>query len=641
MIINLVEWAPASGWGSVVLSTAVVPESSVAYGVAGLAENDNIVYQKTATKSGGGSAAVIIDDEGTPIVEGEPGDYTFDFALIHESTGLRYNADTFTVTIADTVAPAITLLGTPSVTVAHGDTYIDSGAIAYDAVDGDLTADIVVTGEVDENAVGSYELSYNVTDAAGNSAVEVTRTVNVTDQQAPSVPSGVVAVAVSDVSGSVSWGASSDGVGVEGYKVFVDGVEVESAAVSPYGITGLSAETEYSVTVSAYDAAGNNSAQSVASVFVTDEAFVAPAAPLTLIAVGDSLTDNASSGDIITMSSAWVWGAASSGYDYYILDDVGVAGQKVQDIYARFETDVVDKNPDVVLYCGGANNIGTADTAAEIVDVITDSLALLPSTTKIIVGYVPQRTQTIGSMTAQEVVDKTNAVNAIIANINSSVSNAYPAGPYTAYDALPLDGGDKGGTFDGLHWDCEGAYLVGGTVWAPVIAANAGSAPINNDALLNSELAGTGGNTRFGASGVIADDWRGTNGVYSISDGEQSVVISASKSALFDQLNTDISGLVGEVVQGSVDIEIIAGSLNVDQLSYRLRADTGGGAVNSYCTLYSDYFSSEISGKFRMTTQPFVIGDNTELDALLTMTTNSGGSATIKISNPKCYVMPG
>lgn len=383
-----------------------------------------------------------------------------------------------------------------------------------------------------------------------------------------------------------------------------------------------------------------NGLQGAINAAVATKSEIQALSTLRLIAVGDSLTDNGSSGDILTMSSAWVWAAAASGYDYYILDDAGTAGQTVQDIYARFGTDVVDKSPDVVLYCGGANNIGTADTPAEIVDVIIDSLELLPSTTQIVVGYIPQRTQTLGSMTTQEVIDKTNDVNAIIANINSTVPNAYPAGPYTAYDALSLESnGDKGGTFDGLHWNYEGSYLTGGVVWAPLVTANAPSLSIDNDGVLNSELTGTSGTVRFGASGTIADDWRGTQGVYSVSEGVQEITISASTSALFDQLDTDITSLIGETVQGSVEIEIVSGSLNLDQISYRNRVDTGGTTTNSYSTLNMDYFSTEVDGKFRMTTQPFDVGTNTLLDSLLTMTTNSGGSAVIKISNPKCYVI--
>jgi hypothetical protein len=58
-----------------------------------------------------------------------------------------------------------------------GSEYEDAGAKATDGVDGDLSGSIVVQSNVDTAQVGSYRVSYNVKDSAGNEAVEVTRTV--------------------------------------------------------------------------------------------------------------------------------------------------------------------------------------------------------------------------------------------------------------------------------------------------------------------------------------------------------------------------------------------------------------------------------------------------------------------------------
>ncbi len=80
----------------------------------------------------------------------------------------------------DTTAPVITLNGSSSVDVNQGATYTDLGATAVDNVDGDITASIIVGGDsVNTNVIGSYVVTYNVNDAAGNPATEVTRTVNV------------------------------------------------------------------------------------------------------------------------------------------------------------------------------------------------------------------------------------------------------------------------------------------------------------------------------------------------------------------------------------------------------------------------------------------------------------------------------
>ncbi len=80
----------------------------------------------------------------------------------------------------DTVPPVITLNGDPTVDLSIGDTFTDPGATATDNVDGDVSGNIVVGGDtVDTNTEGTYVITYNVSDAAGNTAMEVTRTVNV------------------------------------------------------------------------------------------------------------------------------------------------------------------------------------------------------------------------------------------------------------------------------------------------------------------------------------------------------------------------------------------------------------------------------------------------------------------------------
>ncbi|WP_298497589.1 immunoglobulin-like domain-containing protein, partial [uncultured Algibacter sp.] len=63
-----------------------------------------------------------------------------------------------------------------------GDTYSEQGATATDDLDGDITASIIIGGDiVNTNLEGTYTVSYNVSDASGNPANEVIRSITVTE----------------------------------------------------------------------------------------------------------------------------------------------------------------------------------------------------------------------------------------------------------------------------------------------------------------------------------------------------------------------------------------------------------------------------------------------------------------------------
>lgn len=90
-------------------------------------------------------------------------------------------SDTQQVTIIDSTAPVLTLLGQSPITLAVGETYTDAGASATDLVDDDaiLTANIVVNNPVNTAIVGTYTVSYDVTDQAGNATTTLIRSVHV------------------------------------------------------------------------------------------------------------------------------------------------------------------------------------------------------------------------------------------------------------------------------------------------------------------------------------------------------------------------------------------------------------------------------------------------------------------------------
>jgi parallel beta-helix repeat protein len=84
------------------------------------------------------------------------------------------------------------------------------------------------------------------------------------DTEAPSVPTGVTATAVSPTQVDVAWSTATDNVAVTGYTVYRDGVALATvgAATTTFQDATASAETTYTYVVDAFDAAGNRSAQS-------------------------------------------------------------------------------------------------------------------------------------------------------------------------------------------------------------------------------------------------------------------------------------------------------------------------------------------------------------------------------------------
>jgi PKD repeat protein len=92
----------------------------------------------------------------------------------------------------DKTPPIIELIGSKTTFSEIGYPYVDEGAVAHDVVDGDVSADIVVTGSVDTSKASTttpYLIRYNVKDEKGNEAEEVVREVWVTNDRTPPVVS--------------------------------------------------------------------------------------------------------------------------------------------------------------------------------------------------------------------------------------------------------------------------------------------------------------------------------------------------------------------------------------------------------------------------------------------------------------------
>lgn len=96
---------------------------------------------------------------------------------------------------ADTTVPVITLVGSTPITLVAGSPYIDEGATAWDDVDGDISRAIITHNPVDPNLSGTYTVTYDVRDFAGNEAVPVSRIVQVV----ATVSDGIIAPTALDI----------------------------------------------------------------------------------------------------------------------------------------------------------------------------------------------------------------------------------------------------------------------------------------------------------------------------------------------------------------------------------------------------------------------------------------------------------
>ncbi len=125
---------------------------------------------------------------------------------------------------------------------------------------------VTLTFEGDFNGVLPNIQLTSIKDAGGGdekvwlSELSITKVIN--DTQAPTAPT-LSGSAQSDTAISINWTAATDDIGVVGYKVFKDGVlEATLGDVLTYQVTGLTANTSYDFTVTAFDLTGNESGPS-------------------------------------------------------------------------------------------------------------------------------------------------------------------------------------------------------------------------------------------------------------------------------------------------------------------------------------------------------------------------------------------
>jgi alpha-mannosidase len=218
-------------------------------------------------------------------------------------------------------AAGATVSGTVSVTATASDNVGVAGVrFTLDGADlaaEDAVAPYAVSWDTTTAANGTHVLRAVARDAAGNvgtsASVSITVSNTAPDTSPPSTPSDLTATATASSQIRLAWTASTDDVGVTGYRVRRNGAAIATVAASSYTDSGLAPDTAYTYTVAALDAAGNSSPESAPASARTAAAAASLVAAYSFQAGSGTIAQDLSgSGNHATLTNGPTWTAAGT-----------------------------------------------------------------------------------------------------------------------------------------------------------------------------------------------------------------------------------------------------------------------------------------------------------------------------------------
>lgn len=210
---------------------------------------------------------------------------------------------------ATNTPPTITLIGANPFEMTVNTPFVDPGATANDAEDGNLTSQIVKTGTVNASSTGTYTLTYTVTDSGGLSA-STTRTVIVKPVSVPPTPT----VTLNANPSTINPGATSTLTWTSNNTTSCAAAWTNATSTSGSMIVSPATTTDYAITCTG----SNGSATATTTITVTTpNGNPTPSVTLNAnpssIDKGQSSTLTWSSANVTSCSAAWTSATSTSG----------------------------------------------------------------------------------------------------------------------------------------------------------------------------------------------------------------------------------------------------------------------------------------------------------------------------------------
>ncbi len=249
----------------------------------------SVVANASDSSSGISKVEVFIDGAIVGTLTNQPYSYSWNtanvalgshsiYARATDSVGNFTNSPTVNVTIADQTAPSASITAPTANATVSGSVNVNAsstdnmGGLGVNRVEfyvdnvlkgSDSTPPYSYLWDTKTSTDGAHSLTVKTYDNAtpSNSRTSSAVSVNVdnADRTPPSAPTNFRMTSNSQTSISLAWNASTDNVGVTGYRLTRDGAVISTSNVTNFVDNGRTAGRSYQYSLVAFDSAGNNS----------------------------------------------------------------------------------------------------------------------------------------------------------------------------------------------------------------------------------------------------------------------------------------------------------------------------------------------------------------------------------------------